>query len=694
MSKCAAEDSNAPGEALPIPKGWFERGGRSDARGFTRERAAGGGGAGREGAQGEGAGRGMNRMAPAGASGEGPRNEQWTDKYRPRAAGELVGNPGPVQTLDGFLRLWQGRHVDKTVKVEKPRFGAGGQSQGPDWSKKALLLHGSPGLGKTSAARIVAEGLGFTVIEVNASDTRNKSDKAVKGGIGGKQSNSLKELVTSNTINVAGGCIRERGKTMLLMDEVDGMSAGDRGGVGELAQLIRDAKMPVVCICNDSYSQKLKPIKSLVQEVPFRRPSKGMVARRLVDIARREHVALGEAEAERIVETAGGDVRQSVMALQMRCRLRNSGVPSEVSGAQKKDEEVGPFDAASLLMDRRKLPEGRPSLALNAKFDLGFSDMDLVPLLVQENYVNHCPPGFQRDGIEAMTALADASDAISAGDCVNTVIRSTQAWKLAPAYILNSTVIPASLVYGNRSPFMLQAENGGSFAERPFNRFTAVMGKLSSMGRTGRLLGDLVTHMQCSKSNHSLGPNAVRREYMPCLAKLLTKPLEEAQGGAANIAGIIALMDEYCLTKDDRDAILELCSFKGYGVDLLAGVDSKTKAALTRAYNKEDHVVRSSAHAPEVAVRQSKRKRQVVDYAESAGVDEKLLDEGDEEEEEEKEEEPGTIAALFAKKAKGPAGKAAAAGKGKGKATGSPSKPKKPRAPPKKKAATGPIDLT
>jgi len=292
--------------------------------------------------------------------------------------------------------------------------------------------------------------------------------------------------------------------------------------------------------------------------------------------------------------------------------------------------------------------------------------------------------GLQRDGIEAMTALADASDAISAGDCVNAIIRGTQAWKLAPAYVLTSTVIPSSLVYGNRQAFMLIAENGSSFTERPFNRFTAVMGKLSSMGRTGRLLGELVTHMQCSPSNHSLGPNAVRREYLPALARLITTPLEEDRGGQANIGGIISLMDEYCLTKDDRDAILELCTFKGYGVDFLQGVDSKTKAALTRAYNKEDHVVRSSAHAPEVAVRQSKRKRAAVDYAESAGVDGKLLDEGEEEEEEEGagEEEPGTIAALFAKKAKAPA---AAKGKGKAAAGASPSKAKKPRAPPKKK---------
>jgi replication factor C subunit 1 len=35
------------------------------------------------------------------------------------------------------------------------------------------------------------------------------------------------------------------------MDEVDGMSAGDRGGIAAIINMIKTTKVPIICICND-----------------------------------------------------------------------------------------------------------------------------------------------------------------------------------------------------------------------------------------------------------------------------------------------------------------------------------------------------------------------------------------------------------------------------------------------------------
>ena len=60
-------------------------------------------------------------------------------------------------------------------------------------------------------------------------------------------------------------------KVVLIMDEVDGMSEGDRGGAAELARMIKESKIPVICICNDSRSQKVAPLLRVCYEAKFRR---------------------------------------------------------------------------------------------------------------------------------------------------------------------------------------------------------------------------------------------------------------------------------------------------------------------------------------------------------------------------------------------------------------------------------------
>lgn len=61
------------------------------------------------------------------------------------------------------------------------------------------------------------------------------------------------------------------------MDEVDGMSAGDRGGVADLILSIKMSKIPIICICNDRYSQKLKSLVNYCLLLSFRKPTKQQV---------------------------------------------------------------------------------------------------------------------------------------------------------------------------------------------------------------------------------------------------------------------------------------------------------------------------------------------------------------------------------------------------------------------------------
>ena len=76
----------------------------------------------------------------------------WTEKYRPAHLDDVIGNKEAKEKLLKWAREWQ---------VGSP-------------SKKAVILYGKPGVGKTSAAHALARDFGWEIVELNASDDRNR----------------------------------------------------------------------------------------------------------------------------------------------------------------------------------------------------------------------------------------------------------------------------------------------------------------------------------------------------------------------------------------------------------------------------------------------------------------------------------------------------------------------------------------
>ena len=181
--------------------------------------------------------------------------ELWADKYKPSRISELIGNGKRIADLRRWLLEWQNNQQKKKKNMYK-----------------AVLISGPPGIGKTSSATLVCTQLGFSVMEVNASDSRNKASKDVHTGLSGSTSNQVKELVTNRGLNFLKTSFHKN--HVLIMDEVDGMSSGDRGGVSDLVDTIKRTKIPIICICNDRYSQKLKVLQTHCLELNFQQPTK------------------------------------------------------------------------------------------------------------------------------------------------------------------------------------------------------------------------------------------------------------------------------------------------------------------------------------------------------------------------------------------------------------------------------------
>jgi len=125
--------------------------------------------------------------------------------------------------------------------------------------KKGIYLYGSPGCGKTFFITKILEALNYDIIKYDAGDIRNKA---------------LIDTITSNNIgsqNVLQMMKREPKKIAIIMDEIDGMNNGDKGGITALIKLIRQKKTkkqrlehhsnnPIICIGNYYVDKKIKEL--------------------------------------------------------------------------------------------------------------------------------------------------------------------------------------------------------------------------------------------------------------------------------------------------------------------------------------------------------------------------------------------------------------------------------------------------
>ena len=219
-----------------------------------------------------------------------PSTEMWTDLYKPDTIMDLVGNEGTINQLFEWLKDWDDVHIRGNKKLIKaPRFD--NWQDIPRINAAAAMLSGPPGIGKTSAARIICKQLGYEVLELNASDVRNKV--GVEHSIGVLSDNHCLDYWTvaglkkaeaekNPTVEEFGG--QNTCKSVIIMDEVDGCGSGDRGGINALIQIIKKTKTPIICICNDRQNRKLQTLITYCFDLKFQKPTEKAIKSRILQI--------------------------------------------------------------------------------------------------------------------------------------------------------------------------------------------------------------------------------------------------------------------------------------------------------------------------------------------------------------------------------------------------------------------------
>lgn len=128
--------------------------------------------------------------------------------------------------------------------------------------KKGIYLYGSSGTGKTHFIKDILKSLDYDILQYDASDTRNKC---------------LIENITNNQLssnNVLNMFHRKKQKMAILMDDMEAMNNGDKGGISALIKLIRQKKtkrqktenqtaLPIICIGSYYVDKKIKELMKI-----------------------------------------------------------------------------------------------------------------------------------------------------------------------------------------------------------------------------------------------------------------------------------------------------------------------------------------------------------------------------------------------------------------------------------------------
>ncbi|MDQ3884929.1 MAG: AAA family ATPase [Thermoproteota archaeon] len=230
----------------------------------------------------------------------------WSEKNRPKTLQEMVGNEDARFAAIKWLGSW--------VSGSRP-----------------LLLVGPPGTGKTTLVHTLARQLDYDIVEMNASDIRNK--EALQARI---------MPVFQNTANLIGK------KIMLFLDEVDGISGReDTGGLDTVVDLMKEPTVPVIMAANEK-SIKIKKLAKACKTIEFKPVPSPLLILFLDHVLQSEGVKLGPVERKLIVDNSRGDIRTLLNSAQSRAAGYSTVSNKDVVDVDIADAINGYFNAGNM----------------------------------------------------------------------------------------------------------------------------------------------------------------------------------------------------------------------------------------------------------------------------------------------------------------------------------------------------------
>lgn len=267
-------------------------------------------------------------------------------KYFPSSLGGMIGNSDSFSKIRDWAISWE-----KGVP------------------QKPLLLGGPPGVGKTSAAYVLAKEFGWSLVEFNASDVRDKE--------------MVEKTIMGSAVNSSfDGKLR-----LILVDEIDGIHGSvERGGLPSVLSVLKNAKNPVILTANEVYGDKrLLSIRGFCTFLMFKKIPSHTMGKFLREVCEKENIGYDVFSISALAKRSSGDVRGSLLDLETYSSLNNTITVSDVESSGYRESSENIFSVMHSLFVSKSLNEIRKT-RFSSEVDL-----DLLKKWVEENIPRQFP---------------------------------------------------------------------------------------------------------------------------------------------------------------------------------------------------------------------------------------------------------------------------------------------------------------
>ena len=171
--------------------------------------------------------------------------------------------------------------------------------------KKGIYIYGDPGTGKTTFITDILKELNYDIIKYDAGDVRNKS---------------IIDTITKHNMsdtNIMSLFNKKPQKIVIIMDEIDGMNSGDKGGINALIKVIRPKKTkkqrledislnPIICIGNYHVDKKIKELIKVCNVVELKKPTPTQISQIVDELL----PSISPLLKENVIKFIQGDLRK------------------------------------------------------------------------------------------------------------------------------------------------------------------------------------------------------------------------------------------------------------------------------------------------------------------------------------------------------------------------------------------------